>query len=510
MYSKVLSGLTQGVRGMLISVECDVSDGLPGMSMVGYLSSCVKESGERVRSAIRNSGFSLPARRITVSLSPADIRKEGSAFDLPIAIGILASMGIIPTDNIEDILILGELCLDGSVMPVNGVLPIVHHAYEQGISRCVVPKENAGEAAVIGGMDVIAVASLYELVDYLNDITIIEPEYIDVDEIFDKAYDSLSCDFSEVLGHEALKRGVLIAAAGMHNILMTGPAGAGKSMIARRIPTILPRLSLNESIEITKIYSVAGMLGEGQPLITERPFRAPHHTISLHALSGGGAMPRPGEISLAHGGVLFLDELPEFNRNVLEVMRQPLEDGEVGISRLGGIYRFPARFMLVAARNPCPCGQYPDMNRCSCSLKQIRSYNARISKPLLDRIDINVEVRKVLYQELFGGQRGCSSAEMREQVFAAQNIQRQRYKDENILFNSQLDTKLCEKYVPLGKNEKEFMEYVFTKLDMTARGSFRVMKIARTIADLEGAYDVTDRHLKEAVFYRNTDGQGGL
>ena len=388
MYSKVLSGLVQGVEGTLISVETDIHDGLPVMNMVGYLSSCVREAGERVRTALRNSDFSLPPKRVTINLFPADIRKEGTAFDLPIAVGILASMGIIPIDTINSILIIGELGLDGHVNSVNGVLAIVHHAYTCGVRSCIVPAGNSGEAAIIEGMTVIPVESLRELVDHLCGIHIIEPEYVDVDAVL-SSYMEEEGDFSEVKGHETLKRGIEIAAAGMHNILMTGPAGAGKSMIARRIPSILPRLTLDESIEITKIYSVAGMLDEGHPVINRRPFRSPHHTISLHALSGGGRDPRPGEISLAHGGVLFLDELPEFSRNVLEVMRQPLEEGVVHISRLNGTYRFPADFMLVAARNPCPCGQYPDMNRCTCTVNQIRNYNARISKPLLDRIDIN-------------------------------------------------------------------------------------------------------------------------
>ena len=351
MYSKVISGIVQGIEGTLISVETDIHDGLPMMNMVGYLSACVREAGERVRTALRNSNFNLPPKRITINLFPADIRKEGTAFDLPIAAGILASMGVIPHESLENTLILGELCLDGHVSQVTGVLAIVHHAYTKGIRRCIVPTGNSKEAAIISGVTVIPVESLEEFVSYLSGISVIEPEYVDVDALLGENTYTDECDFSEVKGHEALKRGVEIAAAGMHNILMTGPAGAGKSMIARRIPTILPNLTLEESIEITKIYSVAGLLRNEDQMIHRRPFRSPHHTISLHAMSGGGREPRPGEISLAHGGVLFLDELPEFGRNVLEVMRQPLEDGSVYISRLNGMYRFPADFMLVAARN---------------------------------------------------------------------------------------------------------------------------------------------------------------
>lgn len=510
MYSKVLSGLVRGVEGTLISVETDIHDGLPMMNMVGYLSACVREAGERVRTALRNSDFSLPPKRVTINLFPADIRKEGTAFDLPIAVGILASMGIIPQESIENILILGEMGLDGHVSSVTGILAIVHHAYTQGIRKCIVPSGNSQEAAIIDGMTVIPVESLTELVDYLSGISAIEPEYVDVDGLLGEAPDRRECDFSEVRGHETLKRGVEIAAAGMHNILMTGPAGAGKSMIARRIPTILPKLTLEESIEITEIYSVAGLLKDGASIINRRPFRSPHHTISLHAMSGGGRDPRPGEISLAHGGVLFLDELPEFGRSVLEVMRQPLEEGAVNISRLNGVYRFPADFMLVAARNPCPCGQYPDVNKCTCTVNQIRNYNARISKPLLDRIDINVDVRKVQYGELFGDGVGASSSEMRARVLAAQNIQLCRYKGEDIRFNSQLDSGMCEKYIPLGNAEKEFMEDCFTRLSLTARGSYRVLKIARTIADLDGDKDVNVRHLEEAVFFRNADGGGAV
>jgi magnesium chelatase family protein len=503
MYSKIISGGVMGVEGVLIQVETDINPGLPMFNMVGYLSSCVREAAERVRTALKNSNFSLPPQRVTINLSPADIRKEGTAFDLPIAIGILVAMGIIPQDSVKDIIILGELSLDGHVNSVSGVLSVIHHAFKQGIRKCIVPKQNAKEAALISEMEVIPVDNLIEAENYLNKVITIEPEYIDIKALFNENHTNKYGDFSDIKGQVVLKRGMEIAAAGMHNILMTGAAGSGKSMIAKRLPTILPELTFEESIEITKIYSVAGLLKSQQSVVKERPFRSPHHTISTVALSGGGREPRPGEISLAHNGVLFLDELPEFNRNVLEVMRQPLEDKEVTISRINGIYRFPAGFMLVAARNTCPCGQYPDMNKCTCSFRQIKQYNSRISRPLLDRIDINVEVNRVAYKDLYESEEVETSRDIRKRVYKAQAIQADRYKSEKINFNSQLDGHLTSRYISLGAAEKKFLEETFEQTELSARGSNRVLKIARTIADLDGSEQVNIRHLKEAVFYRN-------
>lgn len=510
MYSKIMSGGILGVEGILIQVETDIHDGLPMFNMVGYLSSCVKEAGERVRTALKNSMFFLPPKRITINLSPADVRKEGTAFDLPIAIGILVSMGIISEERTKDILFIGELSLDGHVNAVRGVLSVVHHAFKQGITTCIVPKGNRMEAAMITGMKVIAVETLHEAVDYLNGALQILPEYVDVEQFFLKEEEEQQDDFSDIKGQETLKRGMEIAAAGMHNILMSGVAGAGKSMIAKRLPGILPKLTFEESIEITKIYSIAGLLKENEALITRRPFRSPHHTISATALAGGGVVPRPGEISLSHNAVLFLDELPEFNRGTLEVMRQPLEDGVVTISRLNATYRFPANFMLVAARNPCPCGNYPDLNKCTCTLKEIKRYNAKISKPLLDRIDINVEVAPVTPNQLFGNKLGESSKQIRERVYQAQKRQQKRYTNENIRFNSELDTNLCDRYITLGSSEKDFLMQMYQTLNLSARGGYRIIKIARTIADLADCDKVSISHLKEAVFYRNIDKAGGI
>ena len=510
MYSKIISGGVLGVEGLLIQVETDINQGLPMFNMVGYLSSCVKESGERVRTALKNSGFNLPPRRITINLSPADIRKEGTAYDLPIAIGILVSMGIIPEEKVENTIIIGELSLNGHVNHVTGVLPIIHHAKKQGIGKCIVPQDNAKEAAIVPGIEVIPVSTLFETEQYLNGISGIEPVNMKVMDILSENRVSEVGDFSEIKGQEILKRGMEIAAAGMHNILMTGPAGSGKSMIAKRLPTILPKITYDESIEITKIYSVAGLLKKDQSLITERPFRSPHHTVSAVAMAGGGVVPKPGEISLSHNGVLFLDELPEFNKSVLEVMRQPLEDREVCISRINANYIFPAGFMLVAARNSCPCGAYPDMNKCTCTMKQIRQYNSKISRPRLDRIDINVDVKKVSSKELLCETEAESSAVIRQRVYAAQNIQKERYKNEEINFNSQLNGSLSQKYIKLKRQEKDFMESVFKTSDLSARGFNRVLKIARTIADLAGDTDISEKHLKEAVYFRNSDAKEGV
>ena len=503
MFNKVISGTALGIDGALINVEADLSDGLPVLTLIGYLSSSVKEAGERVRTALKNSGYYIPPKRVTINLSPADIRKDGSGFDLPIAIAIVLSMGIIPDMDIDKTVIVGELGLNGEVKAVNGVLPIVYHAFENGISTCIVPKDNAMEAALVEGIRVIGVESLSETIDYIQGNIDIAP--FDRGKINDET-DRLkkNYDFSEIKGQPMLKRGMEIAASGFHNVLMTGAAGAGKSMISKRLPTIMPKLSFDESIEVTKIYSVSGMLDKKSRLITDRPFRSPHHTISNHALTGGGSIPRPGEVTLAHNGVLFLDELPEFNKNVLEVLRQPMEDKKITISRVNATYSFPADFMLVAAMNPCPCGYFPDRNKCSCTPYQIRRYQQKISGPLLDRIDINIEVKPVRYDDIFSDYEEESSEIIRTRVEKARQIQKNRYIDDNISFNSQLEGKLIKKYIRLEDKVDEYFKGRLERFELSARGIDRILKLSRTIADMDGSEEITEEHINEAIFYRNS------
>ncbi len=503
MFSKVLSGAVLGVDGTIIGVEADVSDGLPSFTMVGYLSSSVKEAGERVRTALKNSGYHMPPKRITINLSPADMRKDGSCFDLPIAVSILKSMGLVSVFDMETTLVIGELSLNGEVKAVTGVLPIVYHCFSQGIRRCIVPIDNVGEAELVENMEVIGVSSLIEAVEIIQGNKKPEKRKRKEKDSSKNNTDN-HMDFSHIKGQEVLKRGMEIAAAGFHNVLMTGAAGAGKSMLAKCLPTIMPTLSFEESIDVTKIYSISGLLNENSSLIKRRPFRSPHHTISNYALCGGGVNPKPGEVSLAHNGVLFLDELPEFNKSVLEVMRQPLEDRKITISRVNATYVFPADFMLVAAMNPCPCGNFPDMKKCNCSINQIKRYQSRISGPLLDRIDINMEVKPIRYQDLFSEEKGECSQVIRERVEKATEIQKTRYKDEGICFNSQLEGTLIKKYIRLDNDVEKILEDAFVKMNLSARGTHRILKLARTIADLEGNEIIEEIHIQEAIFYRNS------
>ena len=501
-FSTILSAAIDGLGVELVRVEADVSNGLPVFHMVGYLSSEVKEAGERVRTAIRNSGFDYPAKRTIVNLSPATLRKRGASFDLPIAVAIMVSLGQVSPEAAQGCLITGELGLDGRVRKVPGVLPIVMEGKQNGVTRFIVPGENKAEGSLVKGVEVIGAGSLKEVVSILSGEWV--PEKREESEITDD-WDETLPDFADIRGQENVKRAAEIAVAGGHNLLMIGPPGSGKSMTAKCIAGILPPPDMEESLEITKIYSVLGMLDEKSPLIRKRPFREVHHTVTRAALIGGGLVPHPGEISLAHGGVLFLDELPEFRKSVIEVLRQPLEEKSVQISRTYGNYRFPADFMLVAAMNPCPCGCYPDMKKCTCTPAQIHMYLSRISRPFLDRIDLCVEARRVEYRHLADERKGECSAVIRKRVCRAREIQIKRYTGTKMTTNSMLQGKDIQKYCTLGKKEHALMEQAFTVMGLTARAYHRIIKTARTIADLEGEERIRERHLKEALGYRAVD-----
>ena len=503
MFGRVDTSAIVGIEGRRVIVEADYGQGLPAFDMVGFLGSEVREARERVRSALKNTGIPVPPGRLTVNLSPADLRKTGNSFDLPVAIAIMTALGILPQEATERCSFVGELSLDGGLRGISGVLSHVILARELGKECCVVPRENRKEGTAISGIRTLGFSSLQEVMQFLltGEHEDAAPEAPSAEKPPERVP-----DFSEILGQESVKRAAAVASAGMHGLLMIGPPGTGKTLTAKRIPTILPPLPEDERIECSRIHSVAGLLDPSEGLLKMRPFRSPHHTVSASALVGGGVIPHPGEMSLAHNGVLFLDELPEFPKSVLEVMRQPLEDHVVVISRVHGSYRFPTRVMLVCAMNPCRCGYFPDRTRCKCSEAEVHQYLSRLSRPLLDRIDIACEVPRVDIRKLQDtGFSGKDSAALRSSVVRAWEIQKDRYRGTGILFNSQLEGREIRKFCALGKEERDLLTEAFEKLELSARAHDRILKVARTAADIDGEERIGTAHLAEAVSYRAAD-----